>query len=214
MKWYITEAAPIVDGINTVKIIQKEMGSEAAAIVLKWPYMPTVTRITGQVEVPVYADELDVDGNPVLDEFGFPTQIQTGTAMQDVTERVEWPYLIADGDTLRDATAEERELLDAAAAAKENQITAELVSKIAQTAILFATTLRRYFPDLDPPAEQNHNITEAVITQYFIEQRMSGNMTADMVADSMLLNTLFQTLKQSDGTIWLLPWDDIWATLI
>lgn len=108
MKWYITEPAPVAEGINTVRIVQKEMGSEAAGVALKWPYRPIVTRPV-TVDQPVYAEELDADGNP----------IQTGTEMVESQQPVDYPYIIEDGEVLRDATDEERTAIDTALSAQQ-----------------------------------------------------------------------------------------------
>lgn len=112
MKWYITEPTPIAENINTVKIVQKEMGSEAAVVVLKWPYRPVVTKAV-MVEQPIMDSVLDGEGNPVLDEFGEPTYQQNGTQMVETQQAVSYPYIVDDAGALRAATDEEAAAIDA-----------------------------------------------------------------------------------------------------
>lgn len=109
-------------------------------------------------------------------------------------------------------TQEEYDAQVAAQQAAQAAAYAAYIAAIAPSALLYATTLRTYFPDLDPPAEQNTAITQDVVKQYFIGERQAGTMDVNKVADSVLLSSLFDTLVQPDGTTWSLPWNDIWAT--
>ena len=138
MKWYITQSDRIIPEVNSVRVIRREMGSEAASTEPKWETPPVVTRIAGPQEIPRYVPVLDGEGNLVLDENGMPTSIQDGVTLVDITEAVEWPYLVLDGTLLRDATAEERVLLDA-----------ELAGRAEAAAVAFAAASAAYLEGYD-----------------------------------------------------------------
>lgn len=144
MKWHITEAAPIAEGINTVKIVQKEMGSEAAGVVLKWPYHPSVTKPV-MVEQAVWEPALDGEGNPVLDEFGEPTCTQIGTELVKVQQSVHYPYIIEDAGQLRAATDAEVTAIDAA---MEIKATNDAAVKLLADKDAYAAEMARIAPIL------------------------------------------------------------------
>ncbi len=205
MKWYITQPDPVTPEVNSVRIVRKELGSEAADLVLKWPYMPAVTRVAGQREVPNYVPQLDAEGNPVLDEIGTPVYVEDGTREEDIIESVQWPYLIADGVTLRAATTEEMAAIDAAVKAKADQadaarkaaMAAKLTPGIVGLASAYRTALRTLFGE---GAEVNRAITKERVTGAMLQLPAAqyDAKTADM------LKLAFEELYAiaGDGTTW------------
>jgi hypothetical protein len=88
---------------------------------------------------------------------------------------------------------------------------AAYIASIAPAAQSYAATLRTHFPDMEPPAEQNHTVTENVVFGYFDAKRRAGTITAIENADSLFLATMFGKLKTEAGNTWDLPWNDIWV---
>jgi len=113
-------------------------------------------------------------------------------------------------ETIANKEAREEAEQEAQQAAQEAAHQAYL-SAIRPVALMFATTLRLYFPDLDPPAEQNHGVTQEAVEAHFVAMRYSGTITVEALADGVLLDKMFTALRQPDGTTWSLPWDEIWA---
>jgi len=107
-----------------------------------------------------------------------------------------------DGDVVREAwqvqTGAEQE------AARVATITAELW----QTASVFRTILRLHFGE---NAETNHEVTEAAVSAYFVNRRMTleASERMDDAADSMLLANGFSAITEwtGAGTTWSFPWE-------
>jgi len=111
---------------------------------------------------------------------------------------------LADKEARDQAEQTEREAKDAADYGA-------FIATIAPKAQLFAHTLREYFPDLDPPAEQNGAVTEAAVEAFFIGRKLAGDVTAKETLDALYLSKAFPSLAQyCGGNTWDLPWSAIW----
>jgi hypothetical protein len=76
----------------------------------------------------------------------------------------------------------------------------------ATNAVIFRTTLRRHF---GAGAETNRLVTATAVAGYFTAKQITGTITAQELADAVVLDKLFETLRRWNGTdeTWTLPWE-------
>ena len=83
--------------------------------------------------------------------------------------------------------------------------TAPLDQDLLEQASLFKTIMTIHF---GTNSVTNTNITERIVTSYFINRRLNGTSEPTDASDAMLLQKGFETLKSytGDGTVWSFPW--------
>jgi hypothetical protein len=83
---------------------------------------------------------------------------------------------------------------------------ADFAATQATNAVIFRATLRRHF---GAGAETNRAVTATVVAGYFTGKQVAGTITAQELADAVVLDKLFEALRQWNGTdeTWTLPWE-------